>query len=278
MHCFVTSFQKCNLEYGATTSCFSSPKAEQCLESLLCGKNKKNPSKQTKNPNRRKLVKMVCMSEHWPEVVQVCSALGWHRGWRQELSGEGVEGQVQDEWSCSWPLCWVSLMQELQDRAAAAWRGQLWGVLAALRGGSCAVPWFCSQTVKLHWVMWLQRQEIPVITQLAGLGFLFCKCPEVTWAFLLLLLLHCWSSSCSWMGSWTVVGVDDPAGTNPICELHSSVKRRLKEQIPLSKTSSFFLHSLLVFLHILGQRSAFLHHLQKLTENAPNCNAHDYIF
>lgn len=82
MHCFVTSFQKCNLEYGATTGCFSSPKAEQCLESLLCGKkqNNKKPSKQTKNPNRKKLVKVLCMSEQWPEVVQVCSALGLAQG------------------------------------------------------------------------------------------------------------------------------------------------------------------------------------------------------
>lgn len=80
MHCFVTSFQKCNLEYGATNGCFSSPKAEQCLESLLCGKKTIKMSKQTKNPNRRKLVKIVCMSEHWPEVVQVCSALGVKAG------------------------------------------------------------------------------------------------------------------------------------------------------------------------------------------------------
>lgn len=42
--------------------------------------------------------------------------------------------------------------------------------------------------------MWQQRQEILVITQLPGLGFLFYKCPGVTRAFLLLLLLHCRSS------------------------------------------------------------------------------------
>lgn len=69
--------------------------------------------------------------------------------------------------------------------------------------------------------------------------------------------------ACSWMDSWTVAGVDDLDGTNQVLELYNSVKRGLKEQIPLSKTSSFFLHSLLVFVHILGQRPAFLHHLQK---------------
>lgn len=53
MHCFVTSFQKCNLEYGATTGCFSSPKAEQCLESLLCGKNQKN-KETNKKPKQKK--------------------------------------------------------------------------------------------------------------------------------------------------------------------------------------------------------------------------------
>lgn len=56
------------------------------------------------------------------------------------------------EWSCSWPLCWVSLvsahreplpdtpgqgtdLQELQDCAAAAWRGQC----------SSLVSWHCSE-------------------------------------------------------------------------------------------------------------------------------------
>lgn len=74
MHWFVISFHKCNLEYGATTGCFSSPKAEQCLESLLCGKEK------TKKPKQKKAGKILCMSEHCSEVVQVCSALGVAQG------------------------------------------------------------------------------------------------------------------------------------------------------------------------------------------------------
>lgn len=54
---------------------------------------KNQKTKQTKNPNRKKLVKVMCMSEPCPEVGQVCSALEGHKVWRQELSGEGVQGR-----------------------------------------------------------------------------------------------------------------------------------------------------------------------------------------
>lgn len=94
------------------------------------------------------------MSEHWPEVVQVCSALGVTPGVKAgALCGrcrgqDGAVGLI--------PL----LGQQMEPLPARAQRCrsccslegtvQLFGVLALLRGGSWAAPWFYSQTVQLH--------------------------------------------------------------------------------------------------------------------------------
>lgn len=60
-------------------------------------KKKKQPkNKKTKNPNRKKLVKVVCMSEHWPEVGQVCFALGMAQMKAGALWGR-CPGQVLSE-------------------------------------------------------------------------------------------------------------------------------------------------------------------------------------
>lgn len=57
--------------------------------------NKPNkPSKQTKNTNRKKLVKVMCMCEHWPEVLQVCSALGVAPGVKAGALWGRCPGQV----------------------------------------------------------------------------------------------------------------------------------------------------------------------------------------
>lgn len=60
-------------------------------------KKPKKASKQTKNPNRKILVKVVCMSEHWPEVVQVCSTLGVAPGVKAGVLWRRCPGQVLNE-------------------------------------------------------------------------------------------------------------------------------------------------------------------------------------
>lgn len=47
----------------------------------------KNQANKQKTQTEEKLIKVVCMSEHWPEVVQVCSAPGVTAEGKQELSG-----------------------------------------------------------------------------------------------------------------------------------------------------------------------------------------------
>lgn len=208
--------------------------------------------------------------------MQVCSALGvapgvkagalWGRCPGQVLNVETVPDPSVGSASCQHT---GSPSQTLLVRAqtglcCCSLKGavQLFGVL--LRGGSCAVPWFCSQTVKLHWVMWQQRQEILVIAQLPGLGFLFYKCPEVTWAFLLLLLLHCWSSmhAAGWIPELLQVLMVLMVQTQ-FLNFTPQLKGGWRSRSHCPKLLSFSLHSLLGFVHILGQRSAFLHHLQK---------------
>lgn len=87
------------------------------------------------------------MSEHWPEVVQVCSALRvtpgvkagalWGRGQGQnEAVGlTPLLGQPRVSTQGTATPSQGTDVQELQDCAAAAWRGQC----------SSLVSWHCSE-------------------------------------------------------------------------------------------------------------------------------------
>lgn len=57
MHCFVISFHKCNLEYGATTGCFSSLKLSSAWNPFSVEKKKKQPKNKNqanKKPKQKK--------------------------------------------------------------------------------------------------------------------------------------------------------------------------------------------------------------------------------
>lgn len=117
----------------------------------------KPKTKQTKNPNRKKLVKVMCMCEHWPEVGQVCSALGVAQGvkagalWGEKVSSEAVSEAVPAPSARAVPAAREALPAPPgQGTACRSCRVVQLCCPALLRAASCAVPWSCSQTVQLH--------------------------------------------------------------------------------------------------------------------------------
>lgn len=109
-----------------------------------------------------------------------------------------------------------------------------YGIVVLLRVDSYTIQYFYNHTFKLHYVTWQQRQEILVINQVLGLGFLFYKCVVVTWPFLLLFLFLLEFHAHSWiaMVSCTVAGVDNTGRANRVLELaptYNSIKRKEAE-------------------------------------------------
>lgn len=110
-----------------------------------------------------------------------------------------------------------------------------YGIMVLLRVDSYTVPYFYNHIFKFHCVTWQQRQGILVISQVLGLGFLFCKCMAVIWPFLLLFRLllefhaHSWIVTVSCMA----VRVDNTGGgANWVLELaptYNSSKRKEAE-------------------------------------------------
>lgn len=76
-----------------------------------------------------------------------------------------------------WTVSQSTGVEELRDSAGSGWTGTVHLFLssvALLRADPCTVPCPSTCTFKLQ-----QRQEVLVIKQVVGLGFVFCRCMVV---------------------------------------------------------------------------------------------------